>query len=178
MRLCSKSLVTTWSGLLAYMWWTVSKGAVNQSAFKNQNRQHEEEKKRRPFYDSAPSARIINKKTPLPLLCSLSCAGEEKNLLSNVCLGFFGADAMLFWQIMRKPENHAVKMSQASLKPLNFYLERGILVWSVRTPKTVKIRIDFNSKLWKGCITRNFNVFFLLISMSFFVNSNDKMRQK
>ena len=81
------------------------------------------------------------------MLCSLGCAGEEKKLLSNVCLGFFGADAMLFWQIMRKPENHSVKMSQAPPKPLNFYLERGILVQSVRTPKTVKILIDFDSKL-------------------------------
>ena len=89
----------------------------------------------------------INKKTPLALLCSLGCAGEENNLLSNVCLGFFGTDATLFWQITRKPENHSVKMSQAPPKPSNFYLERGILVRSVRTPKTVKIRIDFDSKL-------------------------------
>ena len=78
----------------------------------------------------------------------------------SVCLGFFSADAMLFWQITCKPENHSVKMSQAPPKPSNFYLERGILVRSVRTTKTVKRHIDFDSKLQKGCITSNFNVFF------------------
>ena len=31
------------------MWWTVSKGAANQSAFKVQNRQHEKKKKNKPI---------------------------------------------------------------------------------------------------------------------------------
>ena len=47
------------------MRWTVSKGAANQSAFKVQNRQHEEKgkrkkKKKSPFHGSAPSARVMS----------------------------------------------------------------------------------------------------------------------
>ena len=55
MALSSKSLVAHWPN----MWWTVSQGAVNQSAFKVKNRQHEKKEKRSPFYESAPSARVI-----------------------------------------------------------------------------------------------------------------------
>ena len=77
------------------MWWTVSKGAANQLAFKVQNWQHEERKKPSPFYDLAPSAQVNSdlSKQCLQMLLDMKTKrlghylfrlfGWEKNLLKE-----------------------------------------------------------------------------------------------